>query len=59
MEKRELLRAYYRIYYAHMQSLASAPDLKAYLEGKKKALLDSLAQPRVRPEATARPRPSH
>ena len=57
LEKRELLRAYYRIYYAHMQSLASAPGLKAYLEGKKKALLDSLAQPRVRPEPTARPRP--
>jgi hypothetical protein len=57
LEKRERLRAYYRIYYAHMQSLASAPDLKAYLEGRKKALLDSLAQPRVRPEPTARPGP--
>jgi hypothetical protein len=56
LEKRERLRAYYRVYYAHMQSLASAPDLKAYLEGKKQAMLNSLAQPRVRPEATASPR---
>ena len=59
LEKRDLLRAYYRIYYAHMQALASAPDLKAYLEGKKKAILDSFAQPRVHPEPTARPRSSH
>jgi hypothetical protein len=56
LEKRERMRAYYRVFYARMQSLASAPDVKAYLEGKKKAVLDSLAQPRVHPEATARPR---
>lgn len=56
LEKRERLRAYYRIYYARMQLLATAPDVKAYLEGKKKATLDSLAQPRVRPESTAPPR---
>jgi hypothetical protein len=55
LEKRDYTRAYYRIFYARMQSLASAPDLKAYLEGKKKAILDSLAQPRVHPEPTARP----
>jgi hypothetical protein len=59
LEKRDYRRAYYRIFYARMQALTTAPEMKAYLEGKKKALLDSLAQPRVRPEATARsgPRP--
>ena len=59
LEKREYQRAYYRIFYARMQSLASTPDLKAYLEGKKKAVLDSLAQPRVHPEPTARPHSGH
>jgi hypothetical protein len=59
LEKREYQRAYYRIFYARMQSLASAPDVKAYLEGKKKAVLDSLSQPRVHPEPTVRPRSGH
>jgi hypothetical protein len=48
-EKRVRLRAYYNIYYAHMQALASSPDVKGYLNGKKAAVLESLAQHRVRP----------
>lgn len=56
LEKREKLRAYYKTYYARMQLLASAPDVKAYLEAKKNATLASLAQPRVRPESTEPPR---
>jgi hypothetical protein len=55
LEKRNLLRAYYKIYYAHMQALASTPEMKAYLEQKKNAQLGSLDQPRVRPQPTARP----
>ena len=54
LEKRDLLRAYYNIFYAHMRSLASSADVRNYLEGKKAAILGSLAQPRVRPESTPR-----
>jgi hypothetical protein len=57
LEKREYLRAYYKIFYARMQALTTAPDVKAYLEGKKNGILTSLAQPRVRPEPTARSSP--
>jgi hypothetical protein len=49
LEKRARLRTYYNVYYAHMLALASSPDVKGYLEGKKAAVLGSLAQPRVRP----------
>ena len=55
-EKRTLLRAYYDIRYAHMRALASTPDVKAYLDSKKAAATGSLAQPRVRPESTPRPK---
>jgi hypothetical protein len=50
LEKRARLRAYYNVYYAHMQALASSPETKRYLDGKKAAALGSLAQSRVRPE---------
>jgi hypothetical protein len=52
LEKRVRLRAYYNIYYAHMQALASSPEVKRYLDGKKAGALAGLAQPRVRPTAT-------
>jgi hypothetical protein len=55
VEKRERLRAYYKIYYAHMQALADTPELKSYLEGKKNEVLNSLAQPHVRPTPTPKP----
>lgn len=55
VDKRNLMRAYYKIFYAHMQALAETPDVKAYLEQKKKDALNGLAQPNVRPEPTARP----
>src|SRR5262245_28395778 len=48
LEKRVRLRAYYNIYYARMQALASTPEMKRYLEGKKAAALAGLAQTRVR-----------
>jgi hypothetical protein len=54
-EKRVRLRAYYEVYYAHMQALASSPEVRAYLDGKKAAVLESLAQHRVRPTPAARP----
>ena len=58
LEKRDLRRAYYNIFYAKMQALADSPELKQYLEAKKKALVATLAQPRVRPEPSARPSPT-
>jgi hypothetical protein len=59
VEKRARLRAYYNIYYAHMQALASSPEVKNYLNGQKAGVLNSLAQPRVRPTPTAQPSPAH
>jgi hypothetical protein len=58
LEKRNLLRAYYKTYYARMQALAATPELKAYLEEKKKASLAALDQPHVRPNPSASASPS-
>jgi hypothetical protein len=55
LDKRTLLRAYYKLWYAHMEALAATPDVKAYLERMKKGALDGLAQPHVRPEPTPQP----
>ncbi len=54
-EKRELTRAYYRLFYARMQSMADKPDIKAYLEQRKQESINGLAQPHVRPEPSPRP----
>jgi hypothetical protein len=56
LEKRVRLRSYYNIYYAHMQALTSDPQIKAYLEGKKTAALEGLAQHRVRSTPTPKPK---
>jgi len=56
-EKRDLARAYYKIFYGRMLALAETPDVKAYLEQKKKDSLNALAQPHLRPEPTPRPSP--
>jgi hypothetical protein len=58
LEKREKLRAYYNVFYAHMQALASTPEVKKYLSDQKGAALASLAQPRVRPTPTTRLSPA-
>jgi hypothetical protein len=58
LEKRNLLRAYYKLHYARMQALASTPEMKTYLEEKKKAILAGLDQPHVRPNPTAGASPS-
>ena len=55
VDKRNLTRTYYKIFYARIQALAETPDVKAYLEQKKKDALNSLAQPNVRPEPTVHP----
>ena len=58
LERRNLMRAYYKLHYARMQALASTPEMKAYLEEKKKAMLAGLDQPHVRPNPTAKASPS-
>ncbi|HEY2140220.1 MAG TPA: hypothetical protein VGH00_09080 [Chthoniobacterales bacterium] len=58
VDKRNLMRAYYKIYYAHMQALAETAEIKAYVEQKKKEILNGLTQPHVRPEPTPRPSPT-
>ena len=54
-EKRDLARAYYKMFYGRMLALAETPEVKAYVEQKKKDAINSLAQPRLRPEPTPRP----
>jgi len=54
VEKRELMRAYYKIFYGHMAALAATPEVKAYVEQRKKEMINSLAQPHLRPEPTPR-----
>ncbi|MFN2621236.1 MAG: hypothetical protein ABR611_00165 [Chthoniobacterales bacterium] len=56
-EKRDLTRDYYKIFYGRMLALAETPDVKAYLEQKKKDAINGLAQPHLRPEATPHPSP--
>jgi hypothetical protein len=55
VEKRELMRSYYKLYYARMVALADKPELKAYLEQKKTEIIAGLAQPHVRPEPVPKP----
>jgi len=58
LEKRNRLRAYYNVYYAHMQALASASEVKKYLDGQKANALNLLNQPKVRPTPTPHPSPT-
>ncbi len=53
LEKRRLLRRYYDIYFGKMIALTQVPEFKAYLRDRKVEHLNTLPQPRVRPE-TAR-----
>jgi len=58
LEKRERLRQYYGIYYAHMQALAKDPQVKSGLDAMQAAHLASLAQSRVRPSPSPSPSPA-
>ena len=49
LEKRERLRQYYNVYYAHMQALAKDPQVKSGLNVMEAAHLGLLSQSRVRP----------
>ena len=58
VEKRNLMRAYYKVFYDHILALAETPEIKPYLEQRKREALNSLAQPNLRPEPTPTPTPS-
>ncbi|MGH8095119.1 MAG: hypothetical protein ACREIF_16885 [Chthoniobacterales bacterium] len=48
LEKRHLLRAYYHLYFDKLRALATAPDIKAYLNTREASDELTLLQPRVR-----------
>jgi hypothetical protein len=49
LEKRNRLRIYYETLYGRMSAKASTPEMVTYLKAVKKAYLDLIDQPRVRP----------
>ena len=52
LEKRNLLRDYYNIYYQRMSALASSAEIKLALNALKTAHQNQANQPRVRPTPT-------
>ena len=57
LEKRNLLRNYYNVYYDRMSALASTAEMKLTLESLKASHSNSVNQPRVRPSPTPTPAP--
>ena len=55
LEKRKLLRRYYEMLYAKMSALAE-PGFRPYLNDRKREVLSTLPQPRVRPESAPAPK---
>jgi hypothetical protein len=49
LEKRERLRQYYKVYYAHMKALTNRPEIKAGLEDMQAKHISLADQNRVRP----------
>ena len=49
LQKRKLLRSYYEMLYAKMSAIAE-PGFRPYLNDRKREVLGTLPQPRVRPE---------
>ena|SRR5438270_2863160 len=58
LEKRQLLRAYYDLYYGRMRSLASSAEMKTALDQLRLAHVSRTSQHRVRPEDASLPTPS-
>ncbi len=64
LEKRNLLREYYNVYYQRMSALASSPEMKLALQALETSHVAYTSQPRVRHEtdsslATPTPKPGH
>ncbi|MGH8100659.1 MAG: hypothetical protein ACREIW_05135 [Chthoniobacterales bacterium] len=50
LEKRQRLRAYYKVYYERMKAKATSDDIRLAIEQLKASHVSMTAQPRVRPE---------
>jgi hypothetical protein len=64
LEKRNLLREYYNVYYQRMSALASSTEMKLALQGLETSHVALTSQPRVRHETdgslpTPAPTPAH
>ena len=55
LEKRKLLRRYYEMLYAKLSAIAE-PGFRPYLNDRKREVLATLPQPRVRPETQPDPK---
>ena len=55
LEKREKLRAYYKLYFARVRQFPMSLEMKQYVDTMQASQLGSTAQSRVRPSPTASP----
>ena len=55
LEKREKLRAYYKLYFARVRQFPMSPEMKQYVDAMQASQLGLTAQSRVRPSPTASP----
>ncbi len=55
LEKREKLRAYYKLYFARVRQFPMSLEMKQYVDTMQASLLGLTAQSRVRPSPTASP----
>jgi hypothetical protein len=49
LQKRELLRSYFKLYFAKIRLLTMSPEMKQRIDGMEAGQLYSTSQPRVRP----------
>ena len=55
LEKRQKLRAYYKLYFARVRRFPMSPEMKQYVDAMEASQLGLTAQSRVRPSPTASP----
>jgi hypothetical protein len=55
LEKREKLRAYYKLYFARVRQFPMSPEMKQHVDAMQASQLGLTAQSRVRPSPTATP----
>jgi hypothetical protein len=55
LEKREKLRAYYKLYFARVRQFPMSPEMKQHVDAMQASQLGLTAQSRVRPSPTASP----
>jgi hypothetical protein len=55
LEKREKLRAYYKLYFARVRQFPMSPEMKQHVDAMQASQLGLTAQSRVRPSPAATP----